>query len=98
MARALTGTLQWASGGDKEKALAEFRAGTDAAGRPVDRWTVWNKVRAGQLLDLLGRRDEAVAEYKAAYADPDKWDFRPLIKACIAKSCAIPEPGVFTPN
>jgi len=96
MARALTGTLQWASGGDKEKALAEFRAGTDS--KPVDRWSVWNKVRAGQLLDALGRRDEAVAAYKAAYADPDKWDFRPLIKACIAKSCAIAEPGAFTPN
>ena len=96
MARALTGTLQWAAGGDKEKALAEFRAGTD--GRPVDRWNVWNKVREGQLLDALGRRDEALAAYKAAYADPDKWDFKALIKACLAKSCAVSDPGAFSPN
>jgi len=96
MARALTGTLQWASGGDKEKALAEFRAGT--VGRPVDRWDVWNKVRAGQLLEVLGRRDEAVEAYKAAYADPDKWDFKALIKTCLAKSCAVAEPGPFSPN
>jgi tetratricopeptide (TPR) repeat protein len=96
MARALTGTLQWASGGDKEKALAEFRAGT--VDNPVNRWSVWNRVRAGQLLDLLGRREEAVALYKAAYAEPDKWDFKGLIKACLAKPCAIPTPGLFSPN
>lgn len=95
MARALTGTLQWAEG-DKEKALAEFRAGTE--GRPVDRWSVWNKVRAGQLLDLLGRRDEAVSAYKSAYADADKWDFRPLIKACLSKPCGLALPGAFSPN
>jgi tetratricopeptide (TPR) repeat protein len=97
MARALTGTLQWASGGDKERALAEFRAGTGDS--PVSRWSVWNEVRAGHLLDLLGRRDEAVAAYKAAYAEPDKWDFKALIKACLAKPCVGPSyPGVFSPN
>ena len=96
MARALTGTLQWASGGDKEKALAEFRAGTEDD--PVNRWSVWNRVRAGQLLDLLGRRDEALAFYKAAYAEPDKWDFKALIKACLAKPCGPPSPGLFSPN
>jgi hypothetical protein len=96
MARALTGTLEWASGEDKEKALEEFRAGAD--GHPADRWNVWNKVRAGQLLDLLGRRAEAVSLYKAAYADPDKWDFKSLIKACMAKPCGAPDPGLFSPN
>lgn len=96
MARSLTGTLQWASGGDKEKALAEFRAGTED--KPVNRWSVWNRVRAGQLLDLLGRRDEAVAYYKAAYAEPDKWDFKVLIKACLAKPCGVADPGPFSPN
>jgi tetratricopeptide (TPR) repeat protein len=97
MARAMTGTLLWASGGDKEKALAEFRAGTGDV--PPNRWTVWNQVRAGQLLDSLGRRDEAVAAYKAAYAEPDKWEFKALIKACLAKPCAGPSyPGLFSPN
>ncbi len=96
MARALTGTMLWGAG-RKDEALAEFRQGLD--GSPVSRWDAWNRVRAGQLLDAMGRRDEAVAEYKAAYALPDKWGFRPIIKQCLAKACAGPGyPGLFSPN
>lgn len=97
MARCLRGTLLWASGGDKAEALAEFQAGTtDAA---LTRWKVWNRVRAGELLDLLGRRDEALAEYKAAYAEPDKWAFRAVVKPCLTKPCVgASYPGVFSPN
>jgi tetratricopeptide (TPR) repeat protein len=97
MARALTGTLLWASGGDKEAALAEFRAGTEDS--PLNRWSVWNRVRAGELLDALGRRQEAVAEYKSAYAEPDKWALKSIAKSCLAKACVGPAyPGLFSPN
>ena len=97
MARALTGTLTWASGASREKALAEFRAGSE--GSPATRWSVWNQVRAGQVLDILGRRDEALAAYKAAYAQPDKWAFRAVIKPCLLKPCTGPAyPGLFSPD
>jgi predicted RNA polymerase sigma factor len=97
MARALRGTLLWASGGDKNEALAEFRAGAEDPS--LTRWRVWNRVRAGELLDLLGRRDEALAAYEAAYDEPDKWAFRAVIKQCLSKPCVGPAyPGVFSPN
>lgn len=96
MARALTGTLLWASG-RKEEALAEYRAGT--ADSPATRWSVWNRVRAGQLLDLMGRRAEAVTAYRSAYAAPDTWGFKALIKPCLAAPCVGPMyPGQFSPN
>ena len=97
MARALTGTLLWAKG-DKEAALAEFREG-GAPEKSLTRWGVWNRVRAGQILDALGRRDEALASYKSAYAEPDKWEFRKAIKPCLSKPCVGPQyPGLFSPN
>jgi tetratricopeptide (TPR) repeat protein len=96
MARALTGTLLWAMG-RKDEALAEFRAGT--GGSPVSRWDVWNQVREGELLDALGRRDEALVVYNAAYAQPDKWAYRALLKPCLSKPCAgSAYPGLFSPN
>jgi tetratricopeptide (TPR) repeat protein len=96
MARGMMGTLLWASD-RKEEGLAEYRAGV--ADVPPSRWSVWNRVRAGQLLDSMGRREEALAAYKSAYAEPDKWAFHDLIKACLAKPCAGPAyPGLFSPN
>ena len=97
MSHAMNGTLLWASGASKEEALAEYRAGT--GDNPPTRWSVWNQIRAGQLLDALGRRDEAVAAYKSAYAQPDKWAFKAIVKACLSKPCSGPTyPGLFSPN
>ncbi len=62
------------------------------------RWIVWNRVRAGQIFDLLGRRDEALAAYKSAYAEPDKWGFKAVIKDCLSKPCVgSAYPGLFSP-
>ena len=95
MARALTGTSLWALG-RKEEALAEFRAGSVSA--PISQWTVWNRVRAGELLDQLGRRDEALEAYKSVYAEPDKWAFQAVVKPCLSKPCVGPAyPGLFSP-
>ncbi len=97
MAHCLMGSLLWASGGDKNEALAEFQAGAEDAA--LSRWKVWNRVRAGELLDLFGRRDEALAAYNAAYAEPDKWGFRAVIKPCLMKPCVgSAYPGIFSPN
>lgn len=93
----LLGTLLWGAG-DKEKALAEFQAGS-APVSPLTRWTPWNRVRAGQLLDALGRRAEALAAYKSAYAEKDDWGFREIIKPCLKNPCVGAKyPGHFSPN
>lgn len=93
----LLGTLLWGAG-DKEKALAEFRAGSVPV-TPLTRWTPWNRVRAGQLLDALGRREEALAEYKAAYSAQDDWGYREIIKPCLKAPCVGAKyPGHFSPN
>jgi tetratricopeptide (TPR) repeat protein len=96
--RALLGTLLWADG-DREGALAQFRAGADATGAGArTRWAVWSRVRVGQVLDALGRRDEALASYRAAYKEPDRWDFRALIKPCLSRPCVGAKyPGHFSP-
>ncbi|MFI5348269.1 MAG: tetratricopeptide repeat protein [Elusimicrobiota bacterium] len=96
MVRAMNGTLLWASG-MKDEALAEYRAGT--GDNPPTRWGVWNQVRSGQLLDALGRREEALAAYKSAYAQPDKWAFKAILKPCLSKPCVgSGYPGLFSPD
>lgn len=97
MARALTGTQLWALG-RRDEALSEFQAGA-AHDEPLSRWSVWNRVRVAQLLDAAGRRADAAAAYKSAYAEPDKWGFRAVIKPCLSKPCVGPRyPGRFSPN
>lgn len=95
---ALLGTLLWGAG-DKEQALREFQAGAEARGDGLrTRWTVWSRVRAGQLLDALGRRSEALVAYNAAYAENDDWGYRALIKPCLKSPCVGDKyPGHFSP-
>jgi tetratricopeptide (TPR) repeat protein len=96
MALSLRGANLWGLG-RKEEALADFQAGS--AESPLSRWGVWNRARAGQILDLLGRRDEALAAYRSAYKEPDNWDLRSSIKPCLSKPCVGPAyPGRFSPN
>ncbi len=95
---ALLGTVLWGSG-DTAKALAEFQAGSEARGGGArTRWMVWSRVRAGQVLDALGRRADALAAYKAAYAEKDDWGYRALIKPCLKNPCVGANyPGHFSP-
>lgn len=98
MVHALLGTLLWAAG-DKVLALEEFQTGAKAKSGVKDRWAVWSRARAGQLLDALGRRAEALEAYRAAYREPDHWDYRALIKPCLARPCVGAEyPGHFSPD
>jgi len=94
---ALMGTILWASG-DRMRALEEFRAGAEVRAALKDRWAIWSRARAGQVLDALGRRAEAVEAYRAVYAEPDHWDFRALIKPCLRNPCVGEMyPGHFSP-
>jgi hypothetical protein len=62
------------------------------------RWMVWSRARAGQVLDALGRRPEALEAYKAAYAEKDDWGYRALIKPCLKAPCVGEKyPGHFSP-
>jgi|CXWL01.1.fsa_nt_gi tetratricopeptide (TPR) repeat protein len=92
------GTVLWASG-EKMRALKEFLSGAEARGGGVrTRWMVWSRVRAGQLFDALGRRAEALAAYRAAYAEADDWGYRALIKPCLKSPCVGEKyPGHFSP-
>lgn len=84
--------------GRKAEALDAFRHAEQVMfnGKP-SRWAVWAHIRAGQLLDSMGRRDEALAEYKFAAAQPDTWDFRQFAKAGIAAPFSQPVPGPIDP-
>ncbi len=84
--------------GRHEEALAAFRQAetVDFGGRP-SRWAVWARVRAGQLEDALGRRADALADYRAAAATPDTWGFGYVAKAGVAAPYAKTEPGPIAP-
>ena len=92
----LLGTVLWGLAGKTEEALSEFRIAGE--GQPMTRWTAWARVREGQALDALGRRDEALKSYRAAYGEPDLWDYRALIKPCLKNPCVGDKfPGHFSP-
>jgi len=94
---ALLATLLWGAGA-KDEALGEFMTAAESGG-PRTRWTVWSRVRAGQILDALGRRAEALAAYKAAYAEKDEWGLRALMKPCLKAPCVGDKyPGHFSPE
>ncbi len=94
--RVLLGTVLWGLAGKKEEALSEFRVAAGA--EPKTRWTAWARVREGQALDALGRRDEALLAYRTAYAQADLWDYKPLIKPCLKTPCVGDKyPGHFSP-
>jgi len=88
----------WAAG-DKEKAIEAFQeaAGIKYGGAP-SRWAVWAQIRLGNLFDSLGRREEALAAYKRAAAEPDRWNFRRLALAGLAKPWSKDNPGPIPPH
>lgn len=94
---AIIGTILWATG-EREAALGEFQAGAAAReGAAGTRWLAWNWIRAGQLLDALSRRAEALAAYEAAYVVKDE-RIRALVKACRKAPCSGGQyPGRFAP-
>ena len=68
--------------GEWEKARDAFEAGRAAtANQEPSRWGVWNEYRLGQVYDVLGEREKAIAQYKKVLSFKDKWGFDEVAKA-----------------
>jgi hypothetical protein len=77
---------------DAEAALAWFdRAVEPAPRRKPDAFAALSHLLRGQLLDVLGRRDDAVAEYRRTAALPDVDLSRKRAAACLAAPCGRQE-------
>lgn len=79
------GCALWQLGKLEEAREAFGRAQTIELDGRLTRWAVWSHIRAGQLEDSIGRREEALKHYKEAAAQPDTWEFRELAKSGLAK-------------
>jgi tetratricopeptide (TPR) repeat protein len=65
---------------------------------PPARWGVWAIVRLGNVYDLKGLRDKALAAYKEAKGYKDEWGFSESIDGYIKKPfCAAALPGPMPP-
>jgi tetratricopeptide (TPR) repeat protein len=84
--------------GKTDDALSAFKKAQGVMDRGrMSRWAVWASIRAGQLEDALGRRQDALRDYKLAADQPDSWDFRQFAKAGLAKPFAEKLPGQIPP-
>jgi tetratricopeptide (TPR) repeat protein len=91
------GTAQWALG-RKSEALESFaKASVVKLDGRLSRWAVFALIRSGQLLDQLGRRDDALSAYHKAAAEPDTWSFRYLAKEGISKPFRSDDVGAIEP-
>ncbi|MDD5628538.1 MAG: hypothetical protein PHU21_05710 [Elusimicrobia bacterium] len=99
LAKALViqGTTLWAAD-RREEGLAALRAAAEVrVDGKATRWGVWAEIRAGNLLDLMGRRPEALALYQAAAGEPDLWDLRQFAKAGLRAPWTDAYPGHISP-
>jgi tetratricopeptide (TPR) repeat protein len=93
----ILGVNLWALGKHDEAAAAfEVAQGVLQFGR-LSRWAVWSHIVHGQMLDSLGRREEALKHYKLAAAAPDRWDFKSIAKGYISKPYAAKVPERIPP-
>ena len=68
--------------GEWDKARQAFeQSRTASASQAPSRWAVWNEYRLGQVYDVLGLRDQAIAQYKKVLSFKDKWGFDDFAKA-----------------
>lgn len=75
-----------------EDALATYRKASDE--KPRNRWSVWALIRAGNVLDLQGRREEAVKLYKEALLEPDHWGYKEYAERALKRPFVLE--GEFT--
>jgi tetratricopeptide (TPR) repeat protein len=82
-----------------DEAMKEFES-VLALRRPdgrMTRWAQWAHIQAGNMLDSMGKRAEAVALYKKMLAEPDTWDFHELARPFLSKPYADPAPQLIAP-
>lgn len=67
--------------GEWEKARKAFEEGRiKYANQAPSRWGVWNEYRLGQVYDVLGQREKAIAQYQKVLSFKDKWGFDAFAK------------------
>ena len=67
--------------GEWDKAREAFeQSHIDTASQEPSRWGVWNEYRLGQVYDVLGWRERAIAQYKKVLSFKDKWGFDAFAK------------------
>lgn len=64
-----------------EEAAAWLTAGIEKTGFPEKGWVTYCYLRRAQALDLQGRREAALADYKIAAGRPNFWDSKKYAKA-----------------
>lgn len=92
------GCALWALGRKEEALAAYLDAATVTYNGGPSRWAVWAMLRAANLLDHLGRREEAIKHYKTVAAMPNRWGFNALAKAGLSKPYASDQPGTIPPH
>lgn len=75
-----------------EDALAAYRRAYEE--KPRNRWAVWALIRAGNVLDLLSRRSDALHHYKEAVAEPDRWGYKEYAERALKRPFVLE--GEFT--
>ncbi|TBR23225.1 tetratricopeptide repeat protein [bacterium] len=75
-----------------EDALAAYRRAYEE--KPRNRWAVWALIRAGNVLDLLNRRSDAVQHYKEALSEPDRWGYKEYAERALKRPFVLE--GEFT--
>lgn len=93
----IRGTALWAMG-RRNDALDAFRLAAEVRlNGKLSRWAVWARIRSGQVNDELGRREDALRDYRSAADEPDTWQFRRLAQAGLKKPFKADYPGAITP-
>lgn len=67
---------------DWEQAIGALQPAVDVLEKDKghNRWGLWALVRRGQVHDVMGKRDAAVADYKRALGHLDYWDIHDVAK------------------
>jgi tetratricopeptide (TPR) repeat protein len=74
-----------------EEAAAWLTTGIEKTGFPEKGWVTYCYLRRAQALDLQGRRDAALADYRAAADRPNFWDSKKYAKAGLKKAPSYEE-------
>jgi tetratricopeptide (TPR) repeat protein len=68
------------------EAAAWFTGGITETVYPNKGWITYCYLRRGQAMDMLGRREEAVADYKTVLERDNFWDSRKYAKSAVKKA------------
>lgn len=95
----ILGHAQWFLG-KPTLALKSFReAALIKMKGQLSRYAVASLIRAGNVLDTMGKREDAMALYKQAKGQPDHWGFKKVAALHLSKPFILPTlPFIITPH